>query len=104
MTSRLSSNQFTIIRTIHAHPLPFETAVVFNQVMFYSLVRRDLIQLELTSETFRLTEDGLSAYETYAHTPADHLTVSHNTDVRRSRVTTVLMKSGKRQQRRKSVA
>lgn len=99
MTYRLSSNQFTIIRTIHARQIEFERAIQFNQVMFYSLVRRGLIVLDLDSESFRLTNDGDAAYERYASGKTNDMLVKNDTDERHERVEKALMWSAPRRKR-----
>jgi hypothetical protein len=106
MTQRMSSAQFTILKTMAPRhgsdagaPLPFEKAVEFNQIMFYSLVRRGFIRLSLTHETFSLTKEGLYAYTSYARGDAADYVVKDTTEARHDRVSTKLIGQDKPQRK-----
>jgi hypothetical protein len=108
MTQRLSSNQFTIMRAMGPKPdgrmksMPFDRAVEFNQVLFYSLVRRGYIELNLESERFFLTEDGASAFALYAHGTIEGMWVKNNPPARQERVAARLQSQPKSGRRRKA--
>jgi len=101
MTARLSSNQYTILRAMDK-PMGFDRAVEFNQVMFYSLIRRGLIKLSLTTEQFSRTKDGDAAVDVYANGNWHDLTVTLNPPAREARVSDHL--HGKALPKKKPVA
>lgn len=86
MTSRLSSNQFTILKTIASKPLVFHRAVEVNQAMFMSLIKHGYVGLDLPTESFRLTQEGHAAYDLYRNGHILNLTVKNNPQSRQERV------------------
>jgi hypothetical protein len=95
MTSRVSSNQFTILKALSGKALAFNKAVQFNQAMFYSLVRRGFIELNLATEAFELTQDGTRAYDRYTHGNISNLLVANDPEERHERVVNRLMSEGR---------
>lgn len=89
-TERLSSNQFTIMRSMADKHLQFDKAVAFNQVMFYSLVRRGFVALDLDNETFYLSRDGVDAYRLYSSGSTKDLVVKNDNLLRHKRVSNKL--------------
>jgi len=109
MAERLSSYQYSILKAMapagatgNGRPLKFDRAVEFNQIMFYSLIRRDLIHLDLTMEAFFLSDKGLTAYNGYTRGDLEELIVKNNPEPRQQRVSDKL--HGVRKRPRKQTA
>ena len=105
MTERISSNGYTILKTMSGgRRLRFDDAVAFNQVMFQALIRRGYILLRLTDETFGLTNSGDSVLEAYQSTDPNSLHVKDDSVVRQQRVGEKLQASAPRRRRAANAA
>lgn len=100
MAENLSSYQYTILKTVNQKPLSLEKAVSFNQVMFYSLIRRGYIHLNLDNERFGLSSQGQSVLTRYNNGRVQDMVVRNQTPRRHERVTTKL-ESGVRRKAQK---
>jgi len=88
VTARATSNQYTILRGLRdTGGLTFEQCVSFNQVIFYSLIRREFIGLNPDKELFQLTDKGEECVRAYEKGDYHALEVAHNSPERQERVT-----------------
>jgi hypothetical protein len=84
-TERMSSAQYTIMKALDK-PMAFEQAVAFNQVIFYSLIRREWVSLDQASEKFFRNDAGDHAFHSYTNGSTKDLQVKNNDEPRQERV------------------
>jgi len=93
MTSRLSSNQYIILKSMAPRtdsgvqtPISLDKAIGFNQLYFMSLLSRGYMKLSIATETFSLTDEGLAAFARYHRGLVSGLQVKNDPPARHERV------------------